>query len=111
MALFNDKPTQLAMILGKYVMSGGCTDVIGGTMTAGTADANGSALITFAPPFISAPVVIAQLQAGVGGGGAALTASNYSWMVTGVTVSNCYIATLNGSGCTYSFSILGLARL
>ena len=107
MVVLNDKPTQLGMIVGKYVYSGGCTDVIGGTMTAGTADA-ASALITFAPPFISAPVVNVTVQAGIG---AVMTASNWLVGVTGVTVSNAYIMTPSGSGCTIAVQAFGLQRL
>jgi len=106
--LFHDKPTQLAMIAGKYVMSGGCTDVIGGTMTAGAMTA--SALLTFAPAFISAPSLFATVQEGITGG-AVMTASNFQVQFTGVTVSNAYLSTLNASGCTISIMALGQARL
>ena len=72
MALFKaNADNQLAMIAGKYVMSGSCTDVIGGTMTAGTMSA--SALLTFAPAFESAPIIVGSIMAGIGGGGAVLT--------------------------------------
>ena len=74
MTLFNDKPTQLAMIAGDYVQSAGCTEVIGGTLTAGTMSA--SALLTWAPPFISAPKLFASLKSGIAGG-AVMTASNF----------------------------------
>jgi hypothetical protein len=105
MTLFNDKPTQLATIVGKYVCSGGCTDVIGGTMTAGTADAGGSALITWAPAFISAPVIIAQ-----GFSAAGTTSTLMGCLVTGVTVSNAYIECY-ASGGSVNVIAIGQARL
>jgi hypothetical protein len=109
MALFNDKPTQLAMIAGKYEMSAGCTGVIGGTMTAAAMTA--SALLTFAPPFISAPIIVASIQSGIIGG-AVLTASNFLVSFTGVTVSNAYISMLGGgSGATVGIIAIGEARL
>lgn len=100
---------QLGFIVGKYVMSGACTDVIGGTMTAGAMSA--SALLTFAPPFVSAPVIVASIMAGLEGGAAVFTASNYSLMLTGVTVSNAYVATLGASGCVVSIQAFGLQKL
>jgi hypothetical protein len=104
-----DMNGQLGMIVGKYVMSGGCTDVIGGTMTAGTMSA--SALITFAPPFISAPTIVGSVMGGIGGGGAVLTASNYLIGFTGVTVSNAYLMSFEGSGCVVSIQAIGLQKL
>ena len=102
MSLFNDKPTQLSIIQGKIIQSGSCTDVIGGTMTAATFDGNGSSLITWAPAFISAPLACLTVMSGIGG--SALTASNYLVMLTGVTVSNAYVASFQGSGITLGLS-------
>lgn len=109
MSLFNAVPVQMAMIAGKYVMSGGCTDVIGGTMTAGAMSA--SALLTFAPPFVSAPIIVGSVMAGLAGGGAVLTASNYLIGFTGVTVSNAYLMTLGASGCVIAIQAVGEAKL
>jgi hypothetical protein len=109
MTLLNDKPSQLAMIVGNYVQSGGCTEVIGGTLTAGTMSA--SALLTFAPAFISAPSLFASVKAGIAGG-AVMTASNFQVAFTGVTVSNAYLINIGGgSGCTVSILAIGQARL
>lgn len=85
MALFHDKPTQLAMICGKVVLTGNCTDVIGGTMTAGTFDVDGSGLLTWAPPFISAPIILGTSNSG------ALTVTSPTVRFTGVGVSTAYL--------------------
>lgn len=105
MALFNDKPTQFGFIVGHIAGSGSATGVIGGTMTAGTFDSGGSALITFAPPFISAPIVVAQALSA-----AATTASIMAVNVTGVTVSNCYIQ-YYASGGSIDICLFGLQRM
>ena len=110
MALLNANiDSQFGVIVGKYVQSGACTDVIGGTMTAGSMSA--SALLTFAPPFVSAPVIVGSVMAGIGGGGAVLTASNYFVGFTGVTVSNAYVMTFEGSGCVVGIQAFGLQKL
>ena len=108
--LLNDKQTKFAMIVGKYVCSGGFTDVIGGTMTAGAM--TNSVLLTWAPPFISAPSVLVSVQSGIDGG-AIMTGSNFFVALTGVGVSNAYLAVLNGGGSGNVVSVLaiGEARL
>lgn len=105
MVLLNDKPTRLAIIVGKYLLSGNCTDVIGGTMTAGTADAYGSNLITWAPPFISAPIILVNaISAG------ATTATIMPISITGVTVSNAYLQCYASGGGT-NLLLIGEAKL
>jgi len=111
MSLFHGKETRLGYIIGKIIQSGNCTDVIGGTLTNGTFDGEGSGLITFAPPFISAPTINVSIQAGLEGGGAVLTASNYFVSVTGVTVGTCYVQGTQGSGLTIGFTALGLQKM
>lgn len=102
---------QLAIIAGKVVLSGGCTDVIGGTMTAGAM--TNSCLLTFAPAFVSAPIMIGSVMAGIGGGGAAMTGSNFTIGFTGVTVSNAYVMVPadSSSGTVISVAAIGLAKL
>ena len=111
MSLFHGKNVQLGYIVGKINQSGSCTDVIGGTMTAGTFDSAGSGLITFAPPFVSAPIVQVSIQGGIDGGGATLTASNYLVQMTGVGVSNVSIAGTEGSGLIVGITAIGLQKL
>ena len=110
MALFNAPPPQLATIIGKYVFSGSCTDVIGGTMTAGaTTAAQASALLTWAPAFKSAPVIIGTMMSGPD------TTTSPTVRFTGVTVSNAYVAVAGGaspiSGVTVGIMIVGEAQL
>jgi len=82
-------------------------------MTAGTADAAGSNLITFSPPFISAPRVFLTME---GLNASVVTAGNCP-LLTGVTVSNCYIQTdptlsgSQGAGQGVNIAIFGLQRL
>ena len=105
MALFHGKETRLGYIIGKVVLSGSCTDVIGGTMTAGAFDAEGSGLITFAPPMVTAPIILANaFSAG------AVTGSLMPVNITGVTVSNFYIE-YYASGGAMNVAIIGEARL
>lgn len=113
MALLHAQPPQLAMITGKYTMSAteGMTDVIGGTMTAAALTAaQGSALITWAPPFKNTPVVIGTVISGVGA-----TTTNATVRFTGVTVSNAYVMMAAGnnacSQATISIGVVGEARL
>ena len=105
MTLLHNKPTKLSIIAGKVVLSGSCTDVIGGTMTAGTFDSAGSGLITFSPAFISAPIVFAQAASA-----ASTTATIMPVAVTGVTVSNCSIECY-ASGGSVNIMLVGEARL
>ena len=109
MSLFNDKPTQLAVIIGKYVASGGFTDVIGGTLTAGTCDVGGSATITWAPAMISAPSIMVCINSGLGTN----TTSISDPVISAVTVSNANFVAggTPASGATYAFMIIGQARL
>ena len=103
--LFNDKPTQLAMIAGNYTLSVGCTNVIGGTITAGTADAYGSALLTFSPPFIATPIILATAFSA-----ASTTATIMPVALTGAGVSNVSIECY-ASGGSVGLLIIGEARL
>ena len=112
MVLLNAKPTQLAILVGHYVSSSGFTDVIGGTLTAGTADSEGSALITWAPAMISAPKIFLQPRSG-----GSANVLDFNAFATGVTVSNAYIAQCLSGGQTASTAtgvdvlIIGEARL
>lgn len=107
MVLLNNKPTELAMIAGKYVMSGSCTDVIGGTLTAGTPDNESSGLLTWAPPFNSAPMIFGTINSG------SVATSSPAVRFTGVGVSNAYVTmSENGdSGVTIGIVLMGESRL
>lgn len=112
MVLLNDEGSQLAMIMGKYVMSAnaGFTDVIGGTMTAGALTAaQGSALITWSPAMISQPIIMGMINSG------AKAATSVSVRFTGVGVSNAYVMMAAGnnacSQATISVVVIGEARL
>lgn len=110
MALFNAVPSKLGFIVGKYVFSGSCTDVYGGTLTAGaTTAANNSALLTWSPAFISAPVLVAVINSGPG------TTTSPCVRFTGVGVSNAYIQLAAGaspiSGVTVGIMAVGEQRL
>jgi len=105
MVLLNDKPSQLAMMAGKLVLSGSFTGVIGGKMTCGTADAHGSAQITWAPPFITAPIILGQTFSAV-----ATTASGLGVFFTAVTVSNADVVCY-ASGGSVNMILFGEARL
>lgn len=100
-----DRPIQLTLIAGKYALSGNCSGVLGGTMTAGTADAYGSNVIYWTPPFISAPLVFAQAFSA-----ASTTATIMPIAVTGVTNCGCYVQCY-ASGGSMSILALGEARL
>ena len=106
MAVFHDKPNQLAIVAGKYVFSTGMTDCIGGVMTAGTADSENSALLTF-PPFVSAPIVLGTINSG------GLTTTSPTVRFTGVGVSNVYVFLGQSplTNVTIGIAILGEARL
>lgn len=113
MVLLHNQPTKLAIITGKYVMSSadGCTDVIGGTMTAGSLTAaQGSALLTWAPPFVSAPMIFGTVNKS---NPAATT--NATVRFTGVTVSNAYVMMAAGnnacSQAVIGITVIGEARL
>lgn len=99
---------QLGMIGGVITASGNATGVFGGTLTAGTFDVAGSGLITFAPPFISAPAIFVSYD-----GFGANTNNIAVAQLTGVTVSNAYVSigTTPASGGRISFVALGLQRL
>ena len=108
--LLHNKPTQLGWIAGKYIVSGNCTDVIGGTLTAGsTTAAQASALLTWEPAFVSAPTILATINSG------GATTTSPSARFTGVTVSNAYIAIAGGaspiSDVTVGIMILGEVKL
>ena len=96
---------QVSIIAGKYVLSGSCTDVIGGTMTAGSADSAGSNLITWSPAFVSAPMVFANAFSA-----ASTTATIMPLAITGVTVSNCYVQCY-ASGGSMNIMCVGETRL
>lgn len=110
MAVFHDKPPQLAVIAGKVVMSVGVTGALGGTLTGCTTalmDANSSGLLTWAPPFVSAPVVLASINSGPA------TTTSPVVRLTGITVSNAYL-TMGESpltNVTVGVVIIGEARL
>ena len=107
MVQFHDKPSQLAMIAGKYVMSYGCTDVLGGTLTAGTPDNESSALLTWAPPFVSAPTVIGTINSG------GSTTTSPVVRFSGLGVSNVYISLGESplTNVTIGVVLVGEARL
>lgn len=105
MVLFHDKGTKMAILAGKLTLSGGFTDVIGGRMTVGTADGDGSALITWAPAFISAPVIVAQAFSA-----ASTTTTIMGVALTGITVSNASIECY-ASGGSVNIIAIGEARL
>lgn len=110
MVLFHDKPPQIALICGQYVFSGQCTEVVGGTMTAGSTSAsNNSALLTWSPAMVSAPILIATVQSG------GSTTTGVVARFTGVGVSNAYIHLAGGaspvSGVTVGIMIVGEAKL
>jgi len=105
MALFNAVPIQMAMIAGKVVGSGSCTGVIGGTMTAGSFDSGGSALITRAPAFKTAPIVVGNAFSA-----AATTGSIMPINISGVTVSNCTVQ-YYASGGSINLVAIGEAKL
>ena len=104
---YHAKDTELGMICGNYPLAGAMTNVHGGTMTAGTADTDSSALITWAPPFVSAPSVIVTVVSGM------TTLSGEVAKVTGVGVSNCYVflGEVGASGATVSIGCFGCQRL
>lgn len=105
MVLLHDKGTKLAILAGKLKLSSAFTDVIGGTMTVGTADGDGSALITWAPAFISAPIVV-----GTAFSAGATSTTIMGVQFTGVTVSNAYIECY-ASGGSVNIIAVGEARL
>lgn len=86
MTLFHAIPPQMAFIAGKYIFSGNCTHVYGGTMTAGTADDECSAPLYWSPPFVSAPSLIASIQSGLDAGTTSPTIR-----FSGVTNCGCYV--------------------
>ena len=107
--LLHDKDPQVALIFGNCPTSGTFSQVIGGTMTAGTWDDETSALITWAPPFIVAPTLIATLMSGGG-----ITTSP-TVRFSGVTVSNAYVSlgetAIANTGATVSIIAIGRSRL
>jgi hypothetical protein len=113
MSLFHGKDVGLAYLVGTVTQSGAnASNVIGGAMTVGSWDANGSAAITFTPPFVqTAPIVQVSIQKGIGGGGAAMTASNYLIQLTGITSSGFSIASVAGSGTVIGITAIGLQKL
>lgn len=100
-----NNPIQMWLVAGKYALSGNCSGVVGGTMTAGTADAYGSNVIYWTPAFISAPMVFAQAFSAAG-----TTATIMPVNVTGVTNCGCYVECY-ASGGSMSILCLGEARL
>lgn len=107
MTLLHSKPPQLAFIAGKYVFSNGCTDVIGGTLTAGTADDENSALLTWQPCFESAPMVYGTINSG------GLTTTSPSLRFVGVTACGGYVALGQSplTNVTVGLFIVGQAKL
>lgn len=105
MVLINNVPTKMAIMAGKLVLSGSFTGVIGGTMTCGTADAHGSASITWAPDFITAPIIV-----GTAFSAGASTTSIMGVQLTAVTVSGADI-TCYASGGSVNVIMVGEARL
>jgi len=107
--LLHDKDPQVALIFGKCPTSGNFSQVIGGTMTAGTWDDETSSLITWAPPFISAPILIGTLMSG------GLTTTSPVVRFSGVGVSNAYVTmgetALANTGATISILAIGRSRL
>ena len=87
MTLLHGKPPQLAFIAGKYVFSNGCTDVIGGTLTAATPDNETSALLTWQPCFASAPMIVASINSGLDA-----TTSSPVVRFSGVTACGGYVS-------------------
>lgn len=93
MVNLNSRPTRLGVIAARFSASGSIASGgswYGGTITAGTADASGSALLTF-DPFMSAPICIGTYE-----NFGARTANITQIAFTGVGVSNVYV----NHGCT-----------
>lgn len=110
MVCFHDKPPQIAFIMGKYIFSGQCTDVIGGTLTAGaTTAAAASAKLTWSPEFVTAPIILGCVQ----GSGLAITGPTVRF--TGIANSYGYAVLAAGaspiSGVEASIMIIGEAKL
>lgn len=108
MTNLHNKPSKIAFIAGKIKASGSCSQVIGGTMTAGTFGAAGSGLITFDPPFISTPAIFASLE-----GWGVYTSNKTCVQLTGAGVSSVYVAigTTPCSGATIHLLAMGEVRL
>lgn len=107
MAVLHDKSPELAVIAAKLVMSTGCTDAIGCVMTSGTPDNETSALLTWEPAFVSAPIAFATINSG----GATTTSPMVRF--TGVGVTTAYITYGESplSGVTIGIVLMGEARL
>jgi len=106
--LFNNVPTRFAMITGKYQMSGGCTDVVGGAMTVGIAvSAVASAHLSWEPAFISTPVILATILSGMD------TTSGQAVRLTGIAVSSAGITLGQSpvSDVTIGLLLIGEAKL
>lgn len=108
MVLFHDQDPNLAVIFGQYKAGEGCTNVIGGNLTA-TFAVSGSVAFTF-DQFIDKPVIVATFNNGIS------NTTNITFpQLTGVTVSNAYVnvGTLSAdcTGGTIGLIIVGTQRL
>ena len=98
----------MGMVAGNIVVSGASTNVVGGPMTAGTFDADGSGLLTFAA-FKQVPIVVGTV---INGGDTTTSVGGYLTF-TGVTVSNAYLrmGPTPESACTVAVQITGLRQI
>lgn len=108
MVNLHTRDTKLGAIVGNIVVSGAATNVIGGSITVGTFDADGSGLLTF-PKFKDTPVIVGQV---INGGDTTTSVGGYLTF-TGVGVSNAYLrmGPTPESACTVAVQIFGLQQI
>ena len=108
MGFLSGKETRIATILANVVVSGACTNVINGKMTAGTFDSDGSGLLTY-DKFAQVP----SLFYSVINGGGTTTSVGGTVTLTGATVSNVYlrIGPSPASSLTVSVQVTGIQNL
>ena len=109
MTLFHNQDPNLAVIFGQYQAGQGCTNVIGGKLTA-TFAVSGSVAFTY-DPFIDKPVIVATYMSGMLTGSTEISFPQ----LTGVTNSNAYInvgsLSADCTGATIGLIIVGTQRL
>lgn len=108
MGFITGKETRLATILANVIVSGGCTNVVNGNMTAGTFDSDGSGLLTY-DKFGSIPKILGQVISG----GSTTTSVGGFLTFTGITVSNAYLrmGPTPASSVTVSVMVCGIQNL